>query len=182
MHGSYRLMFLFVGFLVLSSACGGGGGGGGGGPTAPSVANIAGLWNGTATIGDASGCGCVSTTYNNLARGSQLAYTDQITQNGSSITGRTTHNDTGLWCDYTGTVSSSSWSRNATQCNVTYIAGFRCSNGNWRDLSLVALTDQGTVSGNVMTGDTAETWNCFNSSTGAGVGVLTLRTSLRQTR
>ena len=168
-------------FLILFSACSSGGGDGGGGPTAPSEANIGGLWNGTTTLQSAGGCGCVGSFYNSLS-GLQDNFTTQVNQNGPSFTARATSNSTGLWCDYSGTVSSNSWSMNATQCNVTFIAGFTCANGNRRDLTLVSLSANGTVSGNTMTGNAVETWNCFNSNTGAGAGVLTIRSTDQQTR
>lgn len=181
MHGGrYGSLALFLLATLLLVALPGCGGGGGGGPTAPSTANVAGLWVGVQTLTGASGCGCVGSIYRSLI-GFTTNYTAQINQTGPSITARSTNTETGLWCDSTGTVGSETFTLNAVNCAAE---GFRmtCLNGQKRDLFMVSASSQGTVSGNRASGTGSETWNCYNSWTGASAGVLNLQTTFQMDR
>ena len=86
-------------------------------PTSPSVVQVSGTWNGTATSRGWSGGECVGTT---LQAGGPLAqpFSLSITQSGSDLTASTTSPVTGT-CSYTGTAASSSITLNLTSCAVS---------------------------------------------------------------
>ena len=166
--------------VVLPGCSGGGGDGGGGGPTEPSIAQMGGVWSGVSTLQASTGCGCVTSLFNQFI-GLQQNYTDQINQSGTSISGITTDNATGIWCEYTGTVGSASFAVNSSRCAVdTFLV--QCDNGNQRWLLPLAKSAEGTVTGNSATGTAAETYQCLNSQNGAPTGTLTLRSSFTQTK
>jgi len=178
-YGSVAFLCLAVS-LALANCSGGGGDGGGGGPTEPTIAQMGGVWSGVSNLKSATGCGCIGAAYQTII-GFTANYTAQINQSGSAITARTTNNETGLWCDSTGTVGSETFALNAVECAAGSLR-LTCQNGNMRDLFLVSAGLQGSVFGNNASGTTSETWNCFNSKTGAAAGVLTLQAEFKLNR
>ena len=178
-RGWYGALAILCLLIVLQS-CSKGGIPGPTAPPAPTIANVAGVWAGVSTLTSATGCGCVGAAYQAWI-GNTANSTAQINQNGSAITARITDDTTGLWCDSTGTIGSETFVLNTTDCAS---GGLRitCSNGNKRDIFQVSGSRQGTVSGNSASGTGGDTYNCYNSITGANAGVLNLGISFRMNR
>ena len=160
-----RLLTVFLAFGVLSC--------GDDRPTSPSVVQVSGTWNGTATSRSWSGGECVGTT---LQAGGPLAqpFSLSITQSGSSLSATTTSPATGT-CTYTGTAASSSITLNLTSCAVTLFPGLLCSNGAVRDLRLVALSTSLNINGNNASGTSTYTYDVFTSGTSTRVGTIVIQ-------
>jgi len=167
-----------VWLVSLSTGCGGGGGGSG--PTAPTIAAIAGNWTGTYAAESASGCGCVADLFQTTI-GLPFTLSMEISQDGSTFEGRLTDEE-GVWCDLEGTVGSEAFNAEFTDCSETDPGDVECLNGNRRYVAWGQTTLQGTVIGNRMTGTVLEDDECFNSNTGAYIGVLSVRLGIELQR
>jgi hypothetical protein len=141
-------------------------------PTSPSVVQVAGTWNGTATSRAWSGGECVGAT---LQAGGPLAqpFSLAITQSGSSLTATTTSPATGN-CSYAGTAASSSITLNLTSCAISVFPNFPCSNGAVRDLRLVGLSTALNISGNNASGTSTYTYDVFIAGSAARVGTVVI--------
>jgi hypothetical protein len=109
--------------------------------------------------------------------GTTANLTVQITQNGSALTALATATATGDTTNYSGTAGSSSISLDWTQMSAGIITGFRCSNGERRDMEVRTNAVTATISGNTQTGTQAESWNIKVNGTGQAVGILFLNSS-----
>jgi len=170
-----RVTILVFAVVLASGACTGSS------PAAPSVAQLGGVWNGTATLSSVSGGECVGAAIQ-AAVGSTIGYTVAITQTGSSMSATVTSKSSGASCSYTGTAGSNSFSFNATSCQAANAYGLQCSSGAMRDALLVADAFSGTVAGNTANGTEAETYNVVVSGTSSGVASLTLNSNFTMTR
>lgn len=158
-----RVLTAFV-LGMCVSACGGS-------PTAPSIAQVAGVWSYTSTQTSISGGECVgqllSSSIGSVDRG-----TFSVTQTGSSLTGTSRSASSGLSCMWTGTAGSSSMALSWSTCDAAVFTGIHCANGALRDMRLVASSISATVLGNTANGTGAETYNISVSGTSSGVGAL----------
>ena len=161
--------------LVVLVLLGCGGGDSPSTPT-PSIVNAAGLWTGTSRLDTVSGGDCVGATMAAMV-GTTGNITVQITQNGSALTAVSTATATGDTTNYSGTAGASSISLDWTQMSAGIITGFRCSNGERRDMEVRTNAVTATISGNTQTGTQAESWNIKVNGTGQAVGILFLNSS-----
>lgn len=150
-------------------------------PSAPVIAQVAGVWTGVATLTSASGGECVGTIYQGLV-GSRNNFTASISQAGSTLTATVTSQSDGTSCSYSGTAGSNTVSLNATSCQVSILTKIRCANGSVRDIQLFADAITASVNANTATGTEAETWNTFVSGTSSGVGILILNASFTMSK
>ena len=172
-----RVLPLVVALFLVSC-------GGSSGPTAPQgpqYAQVAGIWLRVETLTAASGGGCLGPAFATLV-GTQTRYTVSITQTGSAISGTSTSLDTGTSCSFTGSVGEHAITATTTACDVVAVSGIPCLSGALRDVELVASGSSGSVSGSVITGTSAETYNTFSSNTGVSTGAMTLNSSFTMTR
>jgi hypothetical protein len=169
-----RLLGVLGGVVVLACGCGSDS------PAAPSIAQVAGVWTGTATLTAALGGECVGPIFQRGA-GIPSALTASITQNGSALTATVTSQGTGAACTYSGTAGGSVLTLNMTSCQL---GAFRlqCSNGAVRDISLLTEAINGTAIGSQITGTASETWNTYLAGTAVPVGVLNLTSTFLVTR
>jgi hypothetical protein len=138
-------------------------------PTAPSIAQVGGVWIGLASQSSVSGSQCSDVFVN----GAESSYTLSITQTGSTLAATSSSQLTGIRCSYTGTAGSNTVALNATSCSAS--AYQATCNGAARDLFLVGLNLTATTSGNAMIGTAGETWNVFpRGNTTNGLGALTV--------
>jgi hypothetical protein len=153
--------------LMSMAACNGGNST----PTAPSIAQVSGVWTGTVTQTSASGGECVGTLFAG-SNGVSSPFTVSITQSGSSLNATASSQTTGQSCTYTGTAGSNTIALNVTTCTPVAFQ-IRCANNAVRDIYLVTRSVTGTLNGNMISGTTGETWNVFASGTTTnGLGVL----------
>ena len=124
----------------------------------PSVVNAAGLWTGTSRLDTVSGGDRVGATMAALI-GTTANITVQITQNGSVLMAMSTATATGDTAHYSGTAGSSSISLDWTSMSAGIVTGFRCSNGERRDMEVRTDAITATISGNTQTGTEASSWN-----------------------
>jgi hypothetical protein len=156
-HGLLKL----VAVAACLSACGGNT------PTAPSIAQVSGVWIGLASQSSVSGGQCSDVFVN----GAESSYTLSITQTGSTLAATSSSQLTGIHCSYTGTAGSNTVALNATGCSAS--AYQVTCNGTPRDTFLVGLNITATISGNAMIGTAGETWNVFpRGNTTNGLGAL----------
>lgn len=126
-------------------------------PTAPSVAQVGGVWTGPVTQTGATGGECLGLFQ--LSTGASTPFTLAITQTASALTATASAQASGQSCSYTGTAGSNNLSLNATSCQPV---GFQVTcNFLARDVVLVSRSVTATVGGNTMTGTSGETWNVF---------------------
>ena len=152
------LVLLFT-LSVLSAGCGSSSPST---PSAPAVAEVAGVWRGTARLNSITGGDCVGPVLQG-AVGTSLPFTASITQGGASLSATVTDPSTGGSCTYNGTMGSSALTLNVNGCTSSNIFGIRCANGASRDVILVSGAINGTVTGNSITGTEAETYNVLVS-------------------
>ena len=150
-------------------------------PSTPTIAQVAGVWTGTATLTSVTGGECVGTVLQS-AVGSADSFTAAVTQTGSTLSATITSQSSGLSCSYSGTAGSNTVTLNLTTCQVDTLLDVQCAGGVLRDMQLIAEGITGTVSGNTVSGTTAETWNVFIAGTTVGVGPLTLNSTFTMAR
>jgi len=109
--------------------------------------------------------------------GTTTNITVQITQSGSALTAMSTATATGDTAHYSGTAGTSSISLDWTQMSAGIVTGFRCSNGERRDMEVRTDAITATISGNTQTGTQASSWNIKVTGTGQAVGILFLNSS-----
>lgn len=161
--------------LILASC-----GGGPNTPSAPQIAQIAGVWSGTTRSTTVTGGECVGAAIQSTI-GTTNRVTLAITQAGSAINGTLTSQSSGVSCSYTGIAGSAAFTLNAAaSCQLVY--QLRCPNGALRDMILVADAFTINVAGGSGTGTEAETWTIRNSTTLASVGVLMITSAVSITR
>lgn len=152
-------------------------------PTAPTIAQVGGVWEGRETITSVSTTECAGQA---LAAagvvGSSAAGSLQITQTGSALTAVETGTSSGGTTNYTGTAGASSIVLNFTTCNLCAIANLRCLSGVLRDVVPQADSINATVTGNSMSGTEATTYNVFVAGTSVNAGVLTVNGSFAATK
>jgi hypothetical protein len=159
-----RLLTLIAVVAVAAclSACGGNTA-----PTAPSIAQIGGVWTGLASQSSVSSGQCSDFFVN----GAASSYTLSVTQTGSTLAATGSSQLTGIQCSYTGSAGSNTVTLNATSCSTS--AYQVTCNGAARDIFLAALSITATISGNAMIGTADETWNVFpRGNTTNGLGML----------
>jgi hypothetical protein len=150
-----------VAVAACLSACGGN-------TTAPSVAQVGGVWTGLASQSSVSAGQCSDVFVN----GAESSDTLTITQTGSTLAATSSSQFTGIGCSYTGTAGTNTVTLNATSCSTSAYP-VTCT-GTPRNIVLNALTITATISGNAMIGTAVETWNVFPSGnpTNGLLGVL----------
>lgn len=173
----YRALTIFA--VVVLVGCGSDS------PTAPSAqqpqqpAQVSGLWAFTGTVTSVSGGECFATAFQALI-GERSSGTIQIQQTGASLTATVTDNGTGGSCTYSGTAGATSVALNTTSCTASDAIGARCPNGALRDVRLQTGAFNASLSGGVMSGTVAETYNVIGA--GGPVGVLTINGSFTAQR
>lgn len=173
-----RRLFFYVCCLAAffyCSACGGDS------PTAPSVAQVSGVWLATVNLTSVSGGECVGATIAALGQPAQT-FTVQISQTGSALTATATSTSTGVSTTYSGTAGANSIALNATSSSAANIFGFPCLSGALRDLQLQSEGVTATVNGASANGTASARYNVFIGGTSVAVGVLTLTDSFTMTR
>ena len=171
-----RLPFVLL-ILALSAACGSDSA-----PTAPSIAQIAGVWRGSVTTASVSGGECLGPTF-----ASQIGGTSQvsaaISQSGASISSTITSITSGSNLVYTGSVGASAVQLTFSTCSACNTIGARCPNSTaLRDIKIQSSSINGTVVGNGITGTESELYNVFISGTSTSLGTLTINNSFSLTR
>lgn len=161
--------------LVSLVACGGNSAS----PSAPAIAQVGGVWVGTATQTNASGSECAALFQS--SNGASDRYTVQITQTGSNLTATSASQTSGISCDYTGTAGTTSVALTGTGC--TSIGYQVTCNGLARDAFRVSYSATATVTGNTMSGGTGATYNIFpRGNTTNSLGVVVISNSFTFTR
>jgi hypothetical protein len=172
-----RTLPVVVALIVVVSACGGGPTA----PTAPPIAQGAGVWRGTQTLTGASGGDCLGAAFA-ASIGFRSDVTVSVTQNGANISGTSTSPSTGLSCRFSGTAGERTVTMNTTSCDANTFTRLQCLNGTLRDATLVASSSTGTLIGSTISGTSGESYNTFSSLNGASAGVMTLQSSFSITR
>jgi len=150
-------------------------------PSPPPIAQIAGVWRGTVRTTSVTGGECVGSILQSAVGGTD-SFSAAVTQSGPSITAAITALSNGGVTNYTGTVGSSAVQLSWTTCTSCNVFAIRCSATATRDMRLVNSAITGTVSGNTITGNEVDTYNVLVSSTGAGVGAMTINSAFSATR
>jgi len=164
--------------LIGSSSCGSDT------PTAPSpppIAQIAGVWRGTARTTSVTGGECVGSILQSAVGGTD-SISASVSQSGASVTAAVTTLSSGGVVNYTGSVGASALQLSWTNCTSCNLVGIRCPNVAPRDIRLLNSSITGTVTGNAISGTEVDTYNVVVSSTGAGVGSMTINTSFTASR
>jgi hypothetical protein len=174
-HLSAAKRVLVGGLLsMLAAACGSDS------PTAPSIAQVSGVWTGRVTQSSAIGGECVG-LYLATFNGASEAFTASITQTGSSLTA-TASSQGGTSCAYTGTAGEDSVALNATTCQIS-ILQIQCANGAQRDIQRISQSVTGRVNGNTMTGTVGESWNVYvRGGTTNSLGILVVNNTFTLNR
>jgi hypothetical protein len=141
--------------------------------TAPSVAQVAGVWRGTTRVSTVSGGECFASSMQ-LFVGSTRTASAAVTQTGSSLSVTITDPDRGFSCVYTGTSGASAIQLTATSCAGFDSTRAPCGTGALRDLRLQTSSITATVSGTSMTGTEVDTSVVNVSGTTTPVGTLTI--------
>ena len=171
--------FALLGLVMFVSACGGDTPAA---PTAPVIAQIAGVWRGTGTTASVAGGECFAAAFQATV-GSQGPITVAITQAGSTVNATLTSDSNGNNYVYSGAVGQSAVSLTGSSCSACNLIGARCPTGTAvRDIKLQTLSVTGTVNGTSLTGTQSETFNIFSAGTSSAVGTLTLVSSFALTR
>jgi hypothetical protein len=145
---------------ILSASCGGAPAA----PTvpAPTIAQIAGAWNGSTVVTAVSGGECVGDLDRSLI-GSTDPINVAITQIGSAVTAIVTSQATGNRCSFAGTVAVSNFVFNGSACSVMAARNIRCANGATRDMLWLAQSFTGAASGATLTGTSGESYDILGS-------------------
>jgi hypothetical protein len=160
---------------LLTPACGSRG------VTAPSPAQVAGVWLGEQTIASLTGGECLAGPLEDLV-GLPGQFHATITQSGTSITATLDIDHTGAVCTYTGIVSGDSIDLHATACTPSKQLALQCSSGDLRDVRQVSEVVHGTVQGSTIAGVAVETDNVLVSGTTTSIGPLIFSTTITLTR
>ena len=105
-------------------------------PSAPTIAQVAGVYTGTSTLTSVSGGECVGTLFQS-AVGAVSAFTAGVTQMGSTLSATVTSQTTGISCSYSGTAGSSAVTLNLTTCQIDTLV-YECAGGVRRRVELIA--------------------------------------------
>jgi hypothetical protein len=151
-----------LGLIVVVAACGGGTG-----PAAPSVLQIGGTWNVTATLASSIGGECLANAAD-LSIGATLQFPMQVTQSGSAVS------STMASCSYAGTATADGFTLSllpgpCTQLNANWIV---CTNGAARLTQVVSRTLSFTVTGNAARGTRTETTNVITATSASDMTVV----------
>ena len=148
----------------------------------PTIAQIAGVWRGTARTASTSGGECFAATFASTVGGSG-PITVAVSQSGASVGATVTSDANGGNYTYSGSVGQSAISLTGSSCSACNFIGAHCpSSTATRDIKLQTLSVSGTVSGSVMTGTQSETYNVFVAGTTTAVGTLVLSSTFTVTR
>jgi hypothetical protein len=163
---------LAVASLLVTMACSSS-------PTAPSIANVSGVWSYVSTITSASGGECVAPFFpiGGITRG-----TFSVTQNGATLSATSRQNDTGITCQYSGTAGTSTIALSFSSCNIGGVGGVLCANGARRDVLFATDTLNLNVNGSQLSGTEGQTMSVTVAGTNTGVGLLTFASQWTATR
>jgi hypothetical protein len=151
-------------------------------PSAPVIAQVAGVWRGTATTLSTAGGECFAATFAAFVNGT-APVTASITQSGGTVGVTVTDVTSGGSCVYTGSVGQSAIQLTWQSCTASNLLGARCPSGiGTRDILLQTSSVNATAVGTSLSGTEADTYNVVNSTTKAGVGTLNIQTSFTMTR
>jgi hypothetical protein len=149
--------------------------------TAPSIAQLAGVWRGTTRVSTVTGGECFASSMQ-LFVGSTRTASAAVTQTGSTLNVTITDPDRGYSCVYTGTAGASAIQLTATSCSAFDSIGAPCATGALRDLRLQTSIINATVSGTSMTGTEVDTSSVNVSGTTSPVGTLTITSDFAVTK
>ena len=150
-------------------------------PTAPTIAQVAGVWRGTTRVSSVSGGECFATAFQ-AAVGSVTTASAAVTQSGSTLNVTITDPSSGASCTFTGTAGETAIQLTVTGCTASDSIGARCPNGAVRDIRLQTASINATVNGNTMTGTEGETYNVNVGGTSSPVGTLTVTSTFSVTK
>jgi hypothetical protein len=149
--------------------------------TAPSIAQVAGVWRGTTRVLTVTGGECFAASLQVFV-GSTRTASAAMTQTGSTLNVTITDPDRGYSCAYTGTTGASTIQLTATSCGGFDSTGAPCATGALRDLRLQTSRIDATVSGTSMTGTEVDTLSVNVSGTTTPVGTLTMTSDFAVTK
>lgn len=159
-----KRLALTVAVGLALTACGGGDSNNGTStpttPSAPTIAQVGGVWTGSVVQTSASGGDCVGPFFQQ-SNGASDRYTVTISQSGTFLTATASSQTSGSSCTYSGTAGSNTLALNFLDCQSGAAYRVTCAGGFQRDIYLRARSITGTVSGNVINGTTGETWNVY---------------------
>lgn len=149
-------------------------------PTAPSIAQVAGVYTGSLRTTAVTGGECLGAALQGSI-GTSSPITASFTQNGAAISATIASQATGLNCSLSGTADSSTIALTLTSCQA---GNFSVACGTGGRLALVVGgSATGTASGSTITGTYAQTYNVqVNVAFGAPVGVMTVNSAFTLTR
>lgn len=134
----------------------------------PFVAQLGGVWGGTMTLATVTGGECIGAT---LVVGAADPVSMSVLQNDTDLTARVTSAGTGLACNYAGRASLNSLVLDASSCDAEVLVA-NCVDGSARDLKLAGSSITATMSGGILSGTLANTYNVFVAGEDRGVGRL----------
>jgi hypothetical protein len=162
--------------VILATACSGSDS-----PTAPSIAQVGGVWDVTLTLTAVTGGDCLAAALQSIV-GTVDRGTMQVSQTGSSLTATFTSSSDGGSTSFQGTAGASSIALNETGCSACNLIGVTCPNGTRRDFKLQTGGINATVSGNRATGTGAESYNIFVAGTSTTVGSMVINSNFSATK
>ena len=168
-----RVLLLFS--LFVSTSCSGSNS-----STAPSIAQLGGVWRGTLTTTSITGGECLASILPPAIGFSQISAA--VTQTDSNVSVTTTDLSSGDSEKYSGTVGQSSAVLTWSSCTACSAVGLLCSNGAHRDLVKQSGTINATLNGSTLTGVDNEIYNVLVTGTQTSVGVLTTSGTFTVTR
>jgi hypothetical protein len=147
----------------------------------PLVAQVGGVWTGSTTLSGVSEGECVGASL--LA---QLGRVDasalSMVQDGVQITAKLTSAETGLTCTYAGRATSNGVVLDAPTCSGEPTKRVvQCTNGTTRQLQVIGSSIAAAVTGGVLTGSVADTFNVSDAQDKPVAG-LVVKHSLQATR
>lgn len=149
---------------------------------APTYAQAAGVYRGTAKTIATSGGECLAAAFQSAVNGT-FGITVAVTQSGSSVSATLTEDSNGGNFTYSGAVGLTAISMTGNSCSACNVVGASCpSSTAKRDFRIQTSSVTGSVSGGALSGTETETYNIFVSGTSTSVGVLTLTTTFSLTK
>lgn len=159
--------------LVVTTAACGGDSGNPTSPSAPRIPDVSGIWRGTSTLTSATGGECIGNAFRQ-AIGLVVSQSMTVTQTGSRLTVVATTPQTGTSSTLTGAVDSNGRIELVWESSTLETGLFQCPNGAVRRVTTFAGTASLDVSGNRVTGTSANSSNVTTRS-GAPISILTTR-------
>ena len=131
------------------------------------------MWVGHSTLTSVGGGECVGSTLQ-AAIGGRDIFVAPIQQSGSELAAAVTYQGNRTSCAYAGTAAGASVNLTMTSCQAGRNAGFRCTNGDVRDLQVVTARVVARAASGTGTGTDASTWNVVAPGSAVPLGVLTV--------